>query len=746
MSFVPRPCQAGFWAFDDLTYAYDDMFDSSLTTAFPIEEREAALEEGLEVWTNDSNLTFTQVALNANPNIIISHADFEGSFLGQGTIVGDNWTGQATSLLDDSNRNWSKNDFRGVLAHEIGHNLGIGHWEGATALMNSGFTTAAADQVAAGELFAHDIQEVQSRHGTGTGFVRNARHWNGPDGGDWRSNTNWQVAPGAENTFQPSHRSDVKINQSSVTLLAAAAIARAGSLEVGQSGAGRLEIQGATLNVSQAEGVVIHGSGTIHQSSGWLLTDVLRFGADGTAPARFQVDAGLVNVFGDVVDDAFQSSLEIRGGQFTVSGDLNFGGNLVSDPNSHPPIQVGGGVTLQTGAALTLEFGSGVTPMVGDSWTLISGSTGITGSFSSITGPAVGSGLGYKASAAGGDLSVSVSSVMTLKVNRTTGAASLNGGAQSIDMELYAIGSPGGHLTPGTWVSLDAAGFDSDSWLDGNPAGNVHGLAEARANPLGSSTFGAAQVQAIGSILNTTGLTFGESRDDLTFSYLEPGSTIFTNGIVEYEGPHNNMVLVVDPATGDAVIHNQSAFDATINLYAISSESGALLHDPSETVGVGWDSFEETGVDGGVWQRGSGSAQVLVEANPASATLISSGAQINLGTPWDMTTQDLTFEFLLEGDSIFTQGIVEYSSIISIPGDFNDDGRVDGGDFLTWQRAHPSSFDLADWEANYGNGVISSGSTAAVVPEPASLILFALGALAAIAGCRSRNGGLLLQF
>ncbi|MDC0937056.1 hypothetical protein OAS39_12285, partial [Pirellulales bacterium] len=188
-----------------------------------------------------------------------------------------------------------------------------------------------------------------------------------------------------------------------------------------------------------------------------------------------------------------------------------------------------------------------------------------------------------------------------------------------------------------------------------------------------------------------------------------------------------------------ALIHNQSAFDATINLYAISSESGALLHDPSETVGVGWDSFEETGLDGGAWQRGPGSADVLVEANPASATTIASGAQIGLGTPWDMTTQDLTFEFLLDSDSVFTQGIVEYAAVTGIPGDFDMNGRVDGIDLLLWQRGDSpgggTGAELAEWSANYG-APSSLAAAVTAAPEPTSLTLFAWCALAAIPRCR----------
>jgi T5SS/PEP-CTERM-associated repeat protein len=61
-------------------------------------------------------------------------------------------------------------------------------------------------------------------------------------------------------------------------------------------------------------------------------------------------------------------------------------------------------------------------------------------------------------------------------------------------------------------------------------------------------------------------------------------------------------------------------------------------------------------------------------------------------------------------------------------GDFDGDGDVDGRDFLIWQRGGSpvprSADDLADWQANYGVGLLASANIA--VPEPGSggLVLF----------------------
>jgi len=68
---------------------------------------------------------------------------------------------------------------------------------------------------------------------------------------------------------------------------------------------------------------------------------------------------------------------------------------------------------------------------------------------------------------------------------------------------------------------------------------------------------------------------------------------------------------------------------------------------------------------------------------------------------------------------------------ISVPavlssGDFDDDGDVDGADFLYWQRGESplplSASDLANWQANYGLSGVSPVNSISV-PEPSGLLL-----------------------
>jgi T5SS/PEP-CTERM-associated repeat protein len=75
-------------------------------------------------------------------------------------------------------------------------------------------------------------------------------------------------------------------------------------------------------------------------------------------------------------------------------------------------------------------------------------------------------------------------------------------------------------------------------------------------------------------------------------------------------------------------------------------------------------------------------------------------------------------------------------------GDFNRDGRVDGGDLLAWQRGDSplpySSEDFATWRDNFGLGAATPAATA--VPEPETFPLVGLVAASLLPGCRSTRG------
>jgi T5SS/PEP-CTERM-associated repeat protein len=95
------------------------------------------------------------------------------------------------------------------------------------------------------------------------------------------------------------------------------------------------------------------------------------------------------------------------------------------------------------------------------------------------------------------------------------------------------------------------------------------------------------------------------------------------------------------------------------------------------------------------------------------------------------------------GTSRLDNVTISGTQIVGLAGDFNDDGTVDGVDFLVWQRqlggsvipysgadgdgnAVVNAADLNIWRDRYGNTSGLSSSTTATVPEPASIALFLL--------------------
>jgi hypothetical protein len=101
----------------------------------------------------------------------------------------------------------------------------------------------------------------------------------------------------------------------------------------------------------------------------------------------------------------------------------------------------------------------------------------------------------------------------------------------------------------------------------------------------------------------------------------------------------------------------------------------------------------------------------------------------------------------------FTGLDIGFAPPAGITGDYNNDGKVDAGDYVTWRKAQGTTNVLANdpvggtigaaqynnWRANFGKPPgAGSGLEGASVPEPASAVLLLIG-LAAF-GSRRRNG------
>ena len=97
------------------------------------------------------------------------------------------------------------------------------------------------------------------------------------------------------------------------------------------------------------------------------------------------------------------------------------------------------------------------------------------------------------------------------------------------------------------------------------------------------------------------------------------------DGIVEYTGPINDLVLLVDPATGVGAIELMSAnvglFDVTG--YSIFSESAFLAVDTF------------TGLEGD-WTIANPQATALANLNLTGSQMFSTGTSLGIGTIWTL--------------------------------------------------------------------------------------------------------------
>lgn len=349
---------------------------------------------------------------------------------------------------------------------------------------------------------------------------------------------------------------------------------------------------------------------------------------------------------------------------------------------------------------------------------------------------------------------------LKLTVNVANGRMTIsNPSGAAISLDAYTVVANENRFNPANaaWLSWQDQGLPG--WDEADNA-SASRLTEFRS--IGATAVAADAALTLGApFLPSAPATLGQPlpTGGLQFEYSVPGVGA-KKGIVEYVGGRNNLVLTIDPLTGEAAIQNQSPFfDAALDAYTIASAKGDL-----RTGAGGWSSLHVAGESG--WQEaGIITENRVTEFNPTASTLLEgNGRVLSLGQLVDiaggiLSADDFQFQFSTADGRIIT-GLVVIGSLptASLDGDYDGDGDVDGGDLLAWQRtlgqaAIPEGAgadgnrngivdapDLAVWRSHFGMAPAlgAAGAANEAVAEPSSAALAAALSLAAIAVRRAR--------
>lgn len=176
-----------------LTYSLSNLTDGGLPGGLAAPQLRAAVEEALGLWAAYAPLYFVEVADSGpvpddieyapqdHPQLRIGHHAIDGeafpdelahAYLPPDAAFADGLAGDVH--FDDGNA-WSLDpdtavDVLEVLVHELGHALGLGHEEIATAIMNP-FYAGRYDGLGTAFLFEDDIAGIRSLYGSGVGAV-----------------------------------------------------------------------------------------------------------------------------------------------------------------------------------------------------------------------------------------------------------------------------------------------------------------------------------------------------------------------------------------------------------------------------------------------------------------------------------------------------------------------------------------------------------------------------------------------
>jgi hypothetical protein len=338
---------------------------------------------------------------------------------------------------------------------------------------------------------------------------------------------------------------------------------------------------------------------------------------------------------------------------------------------------------------------------------------------------------------------------LVLEVDRFNGAAVLrnpSANTTSVQFISYTLNSPANPLASSNtrWKSLQDAGVPN--WFEANPTtANLSELASA-----GSFSMAPGAGQDFGTPFDAnTSAPLRTNRVNLSgasFKYqVLDGSLVAAT--IETVGRYNDLVLVINPATGFATLQNQSAQPIEFISYTISSATGSLLPSYAGSGRPNWFTANPT-------------ASNLSELGSTSSIVLNEGGEVDLGLAWSTVgSQDLSINYQATSGSLLpatvhfgpkatissgasadfdSNGFINSTDLNAwkggfgtgttrAQGDADGDLRVNGADFLVWQRQL---------------GIAPVGVLTGVVPEPTAVGLLTIGGLLALGAIsRSKSEG-----
>jgi autotransporter-associated beta strand protein len=234
----------------------------------------------------------------------------------------------------------------------------------------------------------------------------------------------------------------------------------------------------------------------------------------------------------------------------------------------------------------------------------------------------------------------------------------------------------------------------------------------------------------------TLPLTVANPDGALRFNLAQNGSPSSSNF-------NNPVVLQSDSVI--SVIAGGTSFTTGV-LTGVVSGSGGLTKHGSGTLILS-NASDAYGGDTKLLAGGPLSITNPILANGRDVYLVT-GSVLNLNFSGNDTIRSLYVDGVAQpagtyGNStsgfsslITGSGFLNVTGMVGVPGDFNNNGTVDAGDYVLWRKGGPlqnemsspgtvDAQDYTDWRSQFGKPPGSGSSLAtANVPEPATLVLF----------------------